>query len=77
MVVMNLDASNTVKLCFRPFSVTPTSGTLDVFESMQVTVTFNPMTVGDHSQGLILHYNTGEKNRKNFVFQFLSCSFNF
>lgn len=46
---------------FRPFSVTPSSGTLDVFESTQVTVTFNPMTVGDHSQDLLLHYHTGER----------------
>nr|XP_046249402.1 hydrocephalus-inducing protein homolog [Scatophagus argus] len=44
----------------RPFSVTPSSGTLDVGESMQVTVDFNPMTIGDHSQDLILHYHTGE-----------------
>ncbi|XP_027128846.1 hydrocephalus-inducing protein homolog isoform X3 [Larimichthys crocea] len=43
-----------------PFSVTPSSGTLDVGESMQVTVDFNPMTVGDHSQDLLLHYHTGE-----------------
>ncbi|TMS05303.1 Hydrocephalus-inducing protein-like protein [Larimichthys crocea] len=27
---------------------------------MQVTVDFNPMTVGDHSQDLLLHYHTGE-----------------
>lgn len=47
--------------CFRPFSVTPSSGTLDVFESTQVTVVFNPMTVGDHSQDLLLHYHTGER----------------
>ncbi|XP_073328914.1 hydrocephalus-inducing protein homolog [Pagrus major] len=44
----------------RPFSVTPSSGTLDVGESMQVTVDFNPMTTGEHSQDLILHYHTGE-----------------
>ncbi|XP_076588631.1 hydrocephalus-inducing protein homolog [Chaetodon auriga] len=44
----------------RPFSVTPSSGTLDVGESMQVTVDFNPMTTGDHSHDLILHYHTGE-----------------
>lgn len=40
--------------------MTPSSGTLDVGESMQVTVDFNPMTVGDHSQDLVLHYHTGE-----------------
>ncbi|KAM9351908.1 hydrocephalus-inducing protein homolog [Symphorus nematophorus] len=44
----------------RPFSVMPSSGTLDAGESMQVTVDFNPMTVGDHSQDLIVHYHTGE-----------------
>lgn len=48
-------------MCFRPFSVTPSSGTLDMFESIQVTITFNPMTVGDHSQDLLLHYHTGER----------------
>ncbi|XP_068458365.1 hydrocephalus-inducing protein homolog isoform X2 [Clinocottus analis] len=43
-----------------PFSVTPSCGTLDVGENMQVTVDFNPMTVGVHSQELLLHYHTGE-----------------
>ncbi|KAM7413943.1 hypothetical protein PAMA_018980 [Pampus argenteus] len=44
----------------RPFLVTPSSGTLDVGESMQVTVDFNPMTTGDHKQDLLLQYHTGE-----------------
>ncbi|XP_070763174.1 hydrocephalus-inducing protein homolog [Enoplosus armatus] len=44
----------------RPFSVMPSSGTLDVGEGMQVTVDFNPMIVGDHSKDLLLHYHTGE-----------------
>ncbi|XP_075998117.1 hydrocephalus-inducing protein homolog [Genypterus blacodes] len=44
----------------RPFSVTPAFGTLDVGESMQVTVDFNPMTAGNHKQDLLLHYHTGE-----------------
>ncbi|XP_030613884.1 hydrocephalus-inducing protein homolog isoform X2 [Archocentrus centrarchus] len=44
----------------RPFSVTPEFGTLDVGESMQVTVFFHPMEVGDHRQDLLLHYHTGE-----------------
>ncbi|XP_077372587.1 hydrocephalus-inducing protein homolog [Festucalex cinctus] len=44
-----------------PFSVTPSSGTLDIGESMQVTVAFNPMTAGDHRQDLLLHYDTGEE----------------
>ncbi|KAK5867885.1 hypothetical protein PBY51_012341 [Eleginops maclovinus] len=43
-----------------PFSVTPTCGTLDVGQCMQVTVSFNPMTTGDHSRNLHLHYHTGE-----------------
>lgn len=45
--------------------MTPSSGTLDVGESMQVTVDFNPMTVGDHSQDLVLHYHTGESISAN------------
>uniref|UniRef100_A0A3B4VD89 HYDIN axonemal central pair apparatus protein n=1 Tax=Seriola dumerili TaxID=41447 RepID=A0A3B4VD89_SERDU len=44
----------------RPFTVTPSSGTLDKGESMQVTVDFHPMTIGDHRQDLLLHYHTGE-----------------
>uniref|UniRef100_A0A3Q2ZZE8 HYDIN axonemal central pair apparatus protein n=1 Tax=Kryptolebias marmoratus TaxID=37003 RepID=A0A3Q2ZZE8_KRYMA len=44
----------------RPFSVTPSSGTLDVGEILQVTVLFQPTTVGDHRQELRLHYHTGE-----------------
>uniref|UniRef100_A0A672ZM34 HYDIN/VesB/CFA65-like Ig-like domain-containing protein n=1 Tax=Sphaeramia orbicularis TaxID=375764 RepID=A0A672ZM34_9TELE len=44
----------------RPFSVAPSSGSLDVGDSVQVTVTFNPMNVGNHRQDLILHYHTGE-----------------
>ncbi|XP_061825847.2 hydrocephalus-inducing protein homolog [Nerophis lumbriciformis] len=43
-----------------PFSVTPSSGTLDIGEGMQVTVAFNPMTIGDHRQDLLLLYDTGE-----------------
>nr|XP_057932234.1 hydrocephalus-inducing protein homolog isoform X2 [Doryrhamphus excisus] len=46
-----------------PFSVTPSCGSLDVGESMQVTVAFNPMTLGDHRQDLLLHYDTGEDVR--------------
>ncbi|KAI5620965.1 hydrocephalus-inducing protein-like, partial [Silurus asotus] len=44
----------------KPFSVEPSVGTLTVGESMQVTVDFLPKTTGDHSQQLLLHYNTGE-----------------
>ncbi|CAM4581517.1 unnamed protein product [Leuciscus chuanchicus] len=43
-----------------PFSVEPSVGTLDVGQSMQVTVEFLPKTTGDHSQVLLLHYHSGE-----------------
>ncbi|XP_035381538.1 hydrocephalus-inducing protein homolog [Electrophorus electricus] len=43
-----------------PFSVEPSVGTLGVGESMQMTIEFLPRTTGDHSQQLLLHYNTGE-----------------
>ncbi|XP_041651130.1 hydrocephalus-inducing protein homolog [Cheilinus undulatus] len=44
----------------RPFTVTPSSGTLEVGQGMLVTVDFNPVAVGEYSQDLILHYHTGE-----------------
>ncbi|XP_072277434.1 hydrocephalus-inducing protein homolog [Pyxicephalus adspersus] len=44
----------------RPFSVEPVSGTLDIGDSMQVTVEFQPLEVGDHRQDLLIHYDTGE-----------------
>ncbi|KAG7520061.1 hypothetical protein JOB18_021887 [Solea senegalensis] len=44
----------------RPFSVAPSCGTLEVNESIQVVVSFNPMTTGEHRQDLLLHYHTGE-----------------
>uniref|UniRef100_A0A3P8WZA5 HYDIN/VesB/CFA65-like Ig-like domain-containing protein n=1 Tax=Cynoglossus semilaevis TaxID=244447 RepID=A0A3P8WZA5_CYNSE len=44
----------------RPFAVTPSCGTLEPGENLQVVVTFNPMNVGDHSQDLLVHYHTGE-----------------
>ena len=40
----------------------PSCGMLDVGKSVQVTVGFNPMTVGEHSQDLRLHYDTGKTN---------------
>ncbi|XP_076848184.1 hydrocephalus-inducing protein homolog isoform X3 [Brachyhypopomus gauderio] len=43
-----------------PFSVEPSVGTLGVGESMQITIEFLPRTTGNHSQLLLLHYNTGE-----------------
>ncbi|XP_077612463.1 hydrocephalus-inducing protein homolog [Crocuta crocuta] len=45
----------------RPFSVEPSVGTLNVGESMQLEVDFEPQTVGNHSKRLIVHYDTGEK----------------
>ncbi|KAM6177458.1 hydrocephalus-inducing protein homolog [Erethizon dorsatum] len=45
----------------RPFSVEPTDGTLNVGESMQLEVDFEPQSVGDHSERLIVCYDTGEK----------------
>lgn len=47
-----------------PFSVTPENGILPVNESMQVTVNFQPMTVGDHQKDLVLHYDTGENQTR-------------
>ncbi|XP_015258081.1 PREDICTED: hydrocephalus-inducing protein homolog [Cyprinodon variegatus] len=43
-----------------PFSVTPSSGTVDVGEGIPVTVVFHPMTVGDFQEDLLLLYDTGE-----------------
>uniref|UniRef100_A0A8C9ND37 HYDIN/VesB/CFA65-like Ig-like domain-containing protein n=1 Tax=Serinus canaria TaxID=9135 RepID=A0A8C9ND37_SERCA len=44
-----------------PFSVIPATGTLDVGDSMQVTVEFQPKKSGDHSGSLVVHYDTGEE----------------
>uniref|UniRef100_A0A8C0I401 Abnormal spindle-like microcephaly-associated protein ASH domain-containing protein n=1 Tax=Balaenoptera musculus TaxID=9771 RepID=A0A8C0I401_BALMU len=44
----------------RPFSVEPSVGTLNVGESMQLEVDFEPQTVGNHSEKLIVYYDTGE-----------------
>ncbi|XP_028665442.1 hydrocephalus-inducing protein homolog [Erpetoichthys calabaricus] len=43
-----------------PFSVDPVMATLGIGDSMQVTVEFLPKWNGDHSEDLILHYDTGE-----------------
>ncbi|MGH0142284.1 UNVERIFIED_CONTAM: hypothetical protein FKN15_002866 [Acipenser sinensis] len=43
-----------------PFCVEPSLGTLGVGETMQVTVDFLPKQTGDHSEDLVLHYDTGE-----------------
>ncbi|CAG5135278.1 unnamed protein product, partial [Candidula unifasciata] len=44
-----------------PFSVNPDIGALGVNESMQVTVEFKPLTVGDHKESMRLKYDTGEE----------------
>ncbi|XP_058135740.1 hydrocephalus-inducing protein homolog isoform X1 [Dasypus novemcinctus] len=54
------DAVFHLKTC-RPFSVEPSIGTLNVGETMQLEVDFEPQTVGNHSEKLIVHYDTGEK----------------
>ncbi|XP_069073573.1 hydrocephalus-inducing protein homolog [Pleurodeles waltl] len=43
-----------------PFSVEPSVGTLAIAESMQVTVAFQAQEIGDHSEDLVVHYDTGE-----------------
>ncbi|XP_078527074.1 hydrocephalus-inducing protein homolog isoform X2 [Lissotriton helveticus] len=43
-----------------PFSVEPSVGTLAIAESMQVTVAFQAQQIGDHSEDLVVHYDTGE-----------------
>lgn len=43
----------------RPFSVEPTVATLDVGESMQLEVEFEPQSVGNHSERLLVYYDTG------------------
>uniref|UniRef100_A0A8C8S7Z5 HYDIN n=1 Tax=Pelusios castaneus TaxID=367368 RepID=A0A8C8S7Z5_9SAUR len=43
-----------------PFSVEPSIGTLGVGETTQLTVEFQPQETGNHSQDLIVHYDTGE-----------------
>ena len=36
-------------------------GTLAVNESVQVNVEFKPTSVGDHSEDVVLHLDTGNK----------------
>ncbi|XP_062355753.1 hydrocephalus-inducing protein homolog [Cinclus cinclus] len=43
-----------------PFCVVPDRGTLAAGDTMQVTVGFHPLTVGDHSGSLVVCCNTGE-----------------
>ncbi|XP_044126636.1 hydrocephalus-inducing protein homolog [Bufo gargarizans] len=47
----------------RPFHVEPVSGTLDVGNSMQVILEYQPTEVGDHKQELLIQYDTGEDVR--------------
>ncbi len=44
----------------RPFSVSPTTGTLEVGSCTQVTVTYEPRQCGDHSAELRTLYSSGE-----------------
>ena len=44
-----------------PFSVTPSTATLQVNTCMQVSIDFTPARIGDHSGELVLRYNTGEE----------------
>uniref|UniRef100_A0A8C6LRJ5 HYDIN/VesB/CFA65-like Ig-like domain-containing protein n=1 Tax=Nothobranchius furzeri TaxID=105023 RepID=A0A8C6LRJ5_NOTFU len=64
--LLSLVSVSTTTVCSSPFSVTPSCGTLDVGESMQVTVFFQPMTVGSHQEDLVLHYHTGEQNSAQY-----------
>ncbi|XP_062355723.1 hydrocephalus-inducing protein homolog [Cinclus cinclus] len=43
-----------------PFCVVPDRGTLAAGDTMQVTVGFHPLTVGDHSGSLVVCCNTGD-----------------
>ncbi|XP_039245118.1 hydrocephalus-inducing protein-like isoform X2 [Pipra filicauda] len=43
-----------------PFTVSPTTGTLDAGEAMQVTVEYHPLETGHHSTSLAVHCDRGE-----------------
>ncbi|VTJ52780.1 Hypothetical predicted protein, partial [Marmota monax] len=45
----------------RPFSVKPTDGILNVGESTQLEVEFEPQTIGNHSGRLVVCYDTGDQ----------------
>ncbi|XP_026632827.1 hydrocephalus-inducing protein homolog isoform X2 [Microtus ochrogaster] len=55
----NKDSVFHLKAC-RPFSIEPTAGILNVGESMQLEVDFEPQTIGNHNGKLIVTYDTGE-----------------
>ncbi|NWV67071.1 HYDIN protein, partial [Malurus elegans] len=44
-----------------PFSVVPATGVLGIGNTMEVTVAFYPPRSGEHSGGLLVSYNTGER----------------
>ncbi|XP_074055255.1 hydrocephalus-inducing protein homolog isoform X3 [Macrotis lagotis] len=44
-----------------PFSIEPSVGTVNVGDTMQLAVDFEPLTLGDHGSKLIVNYDTGEK----------------
>ncbi|NWU39074.1 HYDIN protein, partial [Hylia prasina] len=44
-----------------PFSVIPATGALDVGDTVQVTVGYEPLRTGDCSASLVVHYDTGEE----------------
>ncbi|XP_036605974.1 hydrocephalus-inducing protein homolog [Trichosurus vulpecula] len=44
-----------------PFSAEPCVGTVSVGDTVQMTVDFEPLVLGDHSEKLIVNYDTGEK----------------
>ncbi len=41
--------------------MTPDNAVLAVNDSIQVTVEFNPKTIGEHNQDLVIHYETGDQ----------------
>lgn len=53
----------------RPFSIEPTDGILNVGESMQLEVDFEPQTVGNHNGKLIVTYDTGMLRSLPFNFR--------
>ncbi|XP_051884712.1 hydrocephalus-inducing protein homolog [Pristis pectinata] len=44
----------------KPFHVVPIHGNLDAGGNMQVTIEFIPQRIGDHSEDLMVHLDTGE-----------------
>ena len=44
-----------------PFSVSPSTATLEVNACMQINIEFTPTKIGDHTAELLLRYNMGEE----------------